>query len=69
MLVLGYGTSSNLYHTALSKQTNLLYELKAILSICMIIAKKVYLKRCDNSIFLRQRATAYRQNNNNNANA
>ena len=50
MLVLGYGTSSNLYHTALCKQTKLLYELKAILSICMI-AKKVNLKRCDNSIY------------------
>ena len=50
MLVLGYGTSSNLYHTALCKQTKLLYELKAILSICMI-AKKVNVKRCDNSIY------------------
>lgn len=53
MLVFVYGTSSNLNHAAfeISKQTNILYELKAILSICMIIAKKVYLKRCDNSIY------------------
>ena len=41
MLVFGYGTSSNysIYFadfSQVSKQTNLLYELKPILSICMI---------------------------------
>ena len=44
MLVFGYGTSSNLNHTALTKQTNLLYELKAIFSICMIANKSKFEK-------------------------
>jgi len=57
MLVFGYGRRSNFALPQVSKQTNLLYELKAILSICMI-AKKVNLKRCDNSIFFKTKGNS-----------
>ena len=50
MLVFGYGTSFNLYHTAF-ELTNLLYELKAILSICMIAKKSKFEKMRQFHIF------------------